>query len=180
MPKESLASLPRPLDVRRLRWLHHYQAWSPKLKRRISLYSRPSVSVWALIEASPDIISFCERPGHVLIKGERVLADFWVEKAEQNQYFILPGTPKLNVLDDPGGLLDPLPLLDITQDWLLERNQLIANWMRILPLVTSCLPLLTTTLLDQVLARLSQPMRLIDVERALLPVVLNNSDDTFP
>ena len=169
MTRELIASLPRPLDVKRSRWLHHFQVWSPKLKRRISLYSYPSVSVWALIEASPDIISYRERPGYVLINGERVLADFWVEKAEQNQYFILPGTPTLTVLDDPGGLLDPLPLFTITHDWLLARKQLIANWLRILPHVTSCMPFVSAALLDEVLTRLSQPMRLIDIERALLP-----------
>ena len=162
-------SFPHPLDIRRVRWLHHYQTWSPKLKRRISLYSRPSVSVWALIEASPDIISFCERPGHVLINGKRVIADFWIKKADKDQYFILHGTPPLTVLDDPGGILDPLPLLEITADWLLERDQLISNWMRILPVVTNCLPLVTDALLDQILVRLSNPMRLVDLERTFLP-----------
>ena len=55
----------QPIAVRRSRGLHYYQAWSPKLRRRIALYSRSSLAVWLLLEASPDIDTFCERPGFI-------------------------------------------------------------------------------------------------------------------
>ena len=74
MKSQARPSAPRPLTAKRARSLHRYQTWSPKLKRRISLYIRPSLSVWILIEASPDIEQFCERPGHVQIDRQRVLA----------------------------------------------------------------------------------------------------------
>jgi hypothetical protein len=159
----------RPLVPRRVRWLHHYQAWSPKLRRRISLFARPSLSLWILLEANPDVEQFCERPGHILIDGERRLADFWIKRTAQSEYLVLPDIPTLSLLDDPGGLLDPLPVRTITPDWLAERAQQIANWTRILPIITSHTPFLSGVLLDQVLDRLRRPERLVDIERSLLP-----------
>ncbi len=117
----------RPLAVKRSRWLHHFQVWSPKLKRRVSLYSRASISVWVLIEASPDILSFCERPGSILVDGARALADFRIQRDHRTDYFVLQDSPKLIVLDDPGGLLHPYPVRTITPEWAQDRAQLISE-----------------------------------------------------
>jgi hypothetical protein len=122
-----------------------------------------------LIEANPDIEQFCERPGHVQVDGQRVLADFWIHRGKKREYFVLQDMPKLSLLDDPGGLLDPLPIQHITPAWLLEHAQLIANWTRILPVVTTYAPMLSGEFVNQVRARLRGPERLVDIERRLLP-----------
>ena len=35
------------------------------------------------------MIIFCERPGHVLINGDRHLADFWVRYVEHEELVVL-------------------------------------------------------------------------------------------
>ena len=154
-----------PIAVRRSRGLHYYQAWSPKLRRRIALYSRSSLAVWLLLEASPDIDTFCERPGFILINRQRRLADFFVRQANKEQFFVLENAPALVPFDDPGGLLDPLPIRTITQAWLDARQPLSSNWGRILPVVTSCARQLSAEVLDSILQTLNAPQRLMDIER---------------
>ena len=159
----------QPIAVRRSRGLHYYQAWSPKLRRRIALYSRSSLAVWLLLEASPDIDTFCERPGFILIDRQRRLADFFVRQANQGQFFVLESVSSLMPFDDLGGLLDPLAIRTITQAWLESQQQLTRNWGRILPVVTSCARLLTGEVLDPILHGLNAPQRLVDIERRFLP-----------
>ena len=158
-----------PIAVRRSRGLHYYQAWSPKLRRRIALYSRSSLAVWLLLEASPDIDTFCERPGFILIDRQRRLADFFVRQANQGQFFVLKSAPALVPFDDPGGLLDPLPIRTITQAWLASQQPLSSNWGRILPVVTSCGRQLSAEVLDSILQTLNAPQRLMDIERRFHP-----------
>ncbi len=158
-----------PIAVRRSRGLHYYQAWSPKLRRRIALYSRSSLAVWLLLEASPDIDTFCERPGFILVDRQRRLADFFVQQGNQGQFFVQESVASLMPFDDPGGLLDPLPIRTITQPWLELQQQLTSNWGRILPVVTSCARLLTGEVLDPVLRTLDAPQRLMDIERRFFP-----------
>lgn len=169
MAVANLRPVDLPLAVKRTRWLHHFQAWSPKLKRRVSLYSRANLAVWLLIEASPDIEYFCERPGHVLVDGKRVLADFRVQRDRQTEFFVLLGSAKLSLLDDPGGLMDPCPIRIITPEWTQDRAQLIANWTRILPVITTGMPFVHDSLLDEVHERIQSVDRLVDIERRHLP-----------
>ena len=159
----------RPLTVKRTRWLHHFQAWSPKLGRRVSLYSRANVAVWLLIEASPEIEHFCERPGHVLVDGKRVLADFRIQRARQIEYFLLSEGSRLSLLDDPGGLMDPCPIRNVTPNWIQGQAQLVANWTRMLPVITTGMALVQDAFLDEVRDRIQHTDRLVDIERRHLP-----------
>ena len=50
---------------------------------------RALLQQWLLLEGEPEVIIFCERPGHVLINGDRHLADFWVRYVEHEELVVL-------------------------------------------------------------------------------------------
>lgn len=71
-------SLPlvKSIALMRPRGVHRFEAFSPKLQRRLT-FCRPSLlEVWILIETDPVVIAFCERPGYIEIERRPRLADF--------------------------------------------------------------------------------------------------------
>jgi hypothetical protein len=66
-----------------------FEAFSPKLARRLTLYRRPALEQWILLEANPTVVTFCERPGYVQLDGHRRLADFWVRYVDWQELVLL-------------------------------------------------------------------------------------------
>jgi hypothetical protein len=48
--------MPRPRGARLI------EGFSPKLERRLQFFDHATFAVWIALEATPDVISFCERP----------------------------------------------------------------------------------------------------------------------
>ncbi|MPW11414.1 hypothetical protein GCT19_39010, partial [Paraburkholderia sp. CNPSo 3155] len=82
-----------PIALARPRGAHRFEAFSPKLARRVMFYRRASLAQWLLLEADPKVITFCERPGYVLINGDRRLADFWVHYVDREEFVVLSELP---------------------------------------------------------------------------------------
>jgi hypothetical protein len=84
-------SLPilQPLTLARPRGAHRFEAFSLKLARRVTLYRHAALQQWVLLEASPSVEAFCERPGFVSIGRQQFLADFWVRYADREELVIL-------------------------------------------------------------------------------------------
>jgi hypothetical protein len=78
-----------PVLLARPRGTHRFEAFSPKLARRLMFYRRSLLQHWLLLEADPSVMSCCERPGYVLIDGHRRLADFFVFYIDLNELVIL-------------------------------------------------------------------------------------------
>ena len=55
----------------------------------MTLYRHAALQQWVLLEASPTVEAFCERPGFVIIGGQQLLADFWVRYADRHELVIL-------------------------------------------------------------------------------------------
>ena len=73
----------------------HIAVFSPKIGRRLSLGSYDASRTWLVIEANPDIVTFCERPTYV--EGRRGLAiDFWVQLrgAPAGEFWTVEGPPR--------------------------------------------------------------------------------------
>jgi hypothetical protein len=41
------------------------KVYSPKIQRRLTLFSRDAHDAWLLLEADPEVRTFCERPAYV-------------------------------------------------------------------------------------------------------------------
>lgn len=67
----------RPVPSSRPAGRRRIEVFSPKIGRRLSLGSYDASRTWLVIEANPDIVTFCEQPTYVEGHRGRVI-DFWV------------------------------------------------------------------------------------------------------
>ncbi len=65
----------QPVEVSRRPWQRRIEVYSPKLQRRLTLFSTEAHDAWLLLEADPTVKGFCERPTYVEGKEGR-LVDF--------------------------------------------------------------------------------------------------------
>jgi len=70
-----------PKSSRRPFGSHRFDAWSPKIGRRITLFGQRSLRAWVAIEADPTIVQFCERPLVLESSKPTRVIDFWVRRA---------------------------------------------------------------------------------------------------
>jgi hypothetical protein len=66
------------------------EVFSPKIKRRLTLFSRDSHDAWLLLEADPKVQTFCERPAYVEGDSGRIL-DFWVDRGGHSSFWTFSG-----------------------------------------------------------------------------------------
>jgi hypothetical protein len=64
------------------------EVFSPKIKRRLTLFSWDSLDAWLLLEADPTVRACCERPAYVDGEAGRVL-DFWVDHGGHSRFSVL-------------------------------------------------------------------------------------------
>ncbi|WP_249744817.1 group II intron maturase-specific domain-containing protein [Burkholderia pyrrocinia] len=83
----------QPITIQRSKWLHQFHVWSPKLSRRLVLYSQQAVDFWAMIESHATILTFCEYPGFILVDERPRIADFVLHRDDTNEFVVLNATP---------------------------------------------------------------------------------------
>ncbi|MBB5420604.1 hypothetical protein [Paraburkholderia atlantica] len=156
-----------PIALARPRGAHRFEAFSPKLARRVMFYRRASLEQWLLLEANPKVITFCERPGYVLINGDRRLADFWVRYVDRNELVVLSELFWGSDADASRGKLDAgaADLRLVAPAELAAARAWTDNWQRILPYLVANRGLVPTTLSPAIMQFVIEPRRLLDVER---------------
>lgn len=168
MNRSTKIDVPSPIDVKRFPWMRRIHLHSPKARRSVTLFSYPTLHLWALVESRPSIARFCEYPGYVIVNDERVLADFWAEGDGQQQYMVLvdglhlePEYPsKVPVFPDAPVNLLRREQFEPYQEW-------IDNWFHINPYIVANARFVTAQLLDRIRAALGTPRALYDLEHAL-------------
>jgi hypothetical protein len=160
----------QPLTLARPRGAHRFEAFSLKLARRVTLYRHVALQQWVLLEASPTVEAFCERPGFVIIGGQKLLADFWVRYADREELVILTETtPEDLAKSEVGGMLDrqELSIRRVEPADLIASRVWINNWRSMLPCLVANCRLLARALSESIVRLLSEPKRLADIERQL-------------
>lgn len=94
---ENFLKIPEPVALARPRGARRLEAFSPKLSRRVIFFRRALLDQWILLEADPAVITFCERPGYVVVEGVKQLADFWVCFSGRQELVILNDMEDENV-----------------------------------------------------------------------------------
>jgi hypothetical protein len=161
----------RPVEVNRAPYLHRYELSSPKLERRLTLFSWNAVLLWTAIESHASIVRFCERPGLVRFKGDWQLADFWVQQSDHREFLMLEESPKLSVLSAAPRLDSDLgQQVRTISNGELQANALwIRNWQQMLPYVVSNRRLVQPQQLARIHEICAAPKMLVDIEAAQLP-----------
>ena len=78
----------RAVESKRRPGQRRIEVFSPKIKRRLTLFSWDSHDAWLLLEADPTVRAFCERPAYVDGEAGRVL-DFWVDHGGHSRFWVL-------------------------------------------------------------------------------------------
>jgi hypothetical protein len=72
------------IEIKRRPWQRRIEVFSPKLRRRLTLFSRDAQDAWILLEADPHVHSFCGQPAYML--------DFWVDRGRHQQFWVVLST----------------------------------------------------------------------------------------
>ncbi|MEX4003581.1 hypothetical protein AB4Y38_32375 [Paraburkholderia sp. EG285A] len=164
---EDSLHIAEPVPLARPRGTHRFEGFSPKLARRVMFYRRSLLQQWLLLEADPNVISFCERPGYVLIDGHRRLADFLACYIDRKELVIL-----IDKMDDDSAKascrdLDStaFPIRPVTPAELAAARIWTDNWQRMLPYLVANRRLVPPTLLRAITCFIKHPQRLLAIER---------------
>jgi len=152
--KVSSSRYAAPLDVARPRGARLLEAFSLKLSRRIRLFDRASFDQWVQLEGDSQVLSLCERPARLGPAPDARLIDFWVLRRDGEQLLLIDDAePALQTFEG-------VPVRRVTAAELAASAMWIANWQRMLPVITMCRDLLPTGLTRSVLSLAREPAAL--------------------
>lgn len=150
------AAVPRPAGSRQL------VGYSPKLGRRVALYSRRAFEQWLLLESDPSVAVFCERPVVLITAQGAKLADFWVRYDAHEEFVILgEGSPTDSVaVAETTIAVRRVPPTELTasRTWL-------QNWEHMLPVINACTGGVRPALERDLVRFLEAPRPLMQIER---------------
>jgi hypothetical protein len=162
-----MLSYEKPIEISRRPWQRRIEVYSPKLKRRLTLFSWAAHDAWLLLEADPAVKVFCERPAYVEGQAGRLI-DFWVNLGRHAKFWVLwnselekPAFPKS---------VDGVGLRVLRRADLMSLDRRIHNWSQILPYRVSFARYPDVRLQEDILIRLEKPHRLERLEAAFQPL----------
>ena len=82
-----------PVTFARRSGMRLIEGTSPKLQRRVRLYSYANFAIWIGLEASPEVTSFCEYPVRTGPNASDPIVDFWVRTKDRDEYLVSPDHP---------------------------------------------------------------------------------------
>ncbi|AJZ56953.1 hypothetical protein OI25_7378 [Paraburkholderia fungorum] len=156
-----------PLMLPRPRGAHRYDAFSPKLGRRLTLYRRSAFEAWLMLEADPASRTFCERPGFMAVDGQRRVVDFWARSDDHE--CLVPLAESIATSDRPRSRIDFDPeafavrYIDAAER--AAARVWTGNWQRILPVLVAARGLVKPSLADSIERFVASPQSLVAIER---------------
>jgi len=113
-----------------------FEFWAPKVGRRLTLYTPLQVRFWTLLEGTPRVAAYCERPAYWERDGGKMLADFWVKAGRREACCIVTSDSRPSYAG-PLNPSDDIEVRHIDAKCLASRSIWIENWMRILPYLSA-------------------------------------------
>ena len=137
---------------------HRYVVWSPKIRRRLSLFGEAALNAWINIEANPQIVAFCERPAVSRSQKPARVVDFWVQlRSTEELWFV---RRRREPHEDPGSSIAPsfrswakdngLTLRYFEPHDLILSEPLARNWGIVLRYLTANRTLIDKEILERV------------------------------
>jgi hypothetical protein len=155
------------VEMKRRPWQRRIEVFSPKLKRRLSLYSRDAHDAWLLLESNSRVDSFCERPAYLKGEAGRIL-DFWVRENRKETFWIID-PPRVDSEPLPK-FVHGFPLRVLTRPDMIAFAMRIENWAQIVPYRISFVGQTERRLKKDICVRLEKPHRLEGLEAAFQPL----------
>ncbi|MFB9128364.1 hypothetical protein E2553_39920 [Paraburkholderia dipogonis] len=156
-----------PLMLPRPRGAHRYDAFSPKLGRRLTLYRRSAFETWLMLEADPASRTFCERPGFMVVDGQRRVVDFWA-RSDDHKYLVLlsestttSNRPRSRIDFDPEAFA--VRYIDAAER--AAARVWTGAWQRILPVLVAARGLVEPSLAASIERFVASPQSLMAIER---------------
>jgi hypothetical protein len=146
----------RAVETKRPTGSRRIEIFSPKIKRRLTLFSWNTHDAWLLLEADPTVRAFCERPAYVNGEAGRVL-DFWVDQGSGRAESLPPSVHGIN-------------LQVLRRPDMIAFARRIENWTQIVPYRTSFMRHADRRLQNDLFTRLEKPHRLERIEAAFHPL----------
>jgi hypothetical protein len=157
----------QPVEVKRRPWQRRIEVFSPKLRRRLTLFSRDAQDAWILLEADPYVHSFCERPAYMEGNAGRVL-DFWIDRGRHQQFWVVSSTDTER--SSIAGSVNGVAVRVLQRADLIAMAMRIANWSQIVPYRICSARFSDRRLQRDILTRLEKPHRMDLIEAAFHPV----------
>jgi hypothetical protein len=159
------------VEVKRRRWQHRIEVFSPKLRRRLTLFSRDAQDAWILLEADPRVRSFCERPAYMDGNAGRLL-DFWVDRGRHQHFWVVAPTDaeRSSIARTVNGIAVRI----LHRADLIAMAMRIANWSQIVPYRICSSRFSDRRLQRDILSRLEKPHRMDLLEAAFHPVEVSS------
>jgi hypothetical protein len=160
-------SYEKPIEVSRRPRQRRIEVYSPKLKRRVTLFSWAAHDAWLLLEADPAVKVFCERPAY--LKGDAGrLIDFWVSRGRHAKFWVVsPAEPdKVAFPKSAHGVAVQI----LRRADLMAFDRRIENWSQIVPYRVSFARYPDGRLQKEIFERLEKPHRLERLEAAFHPL----------
>jgi len=127
------------------------------------LFDHAVVPQWIALEADPSVMVFCERPARVDDKCDSRVVDFWVQRGERQEMLLLDGGQAGTTLT--ASRAHGIPLRVVPSAELAADEIWVANWQRMLPVITASRSPLRDELVHSVLKLVTGPMPLSRIER---------------
>jgi hypothetical protein len=164
--EDSLSSV-APVALARPRGAHRFEAFSPKLDRRVMFYRRACLEQWVLIEADPSAIEFCVRPGYVHVSERKCIADFWVRYADRQELILLVDRGDVACEPKYSGDLNAalMPVRYVPRVEHVTARTWIDNWQRMLPCIIATRKLVSSTTSAAIERFVRRPQKLVAIER---------------
>lgn len=160
-------SYEKPIAISRRPWQRRIEVYSPKLKRRMTLFSWAAHDAWLLLEADPAVKGFCERPAYLEGEAGRLI-DFWVNRGRHAKFWVLAQAEpeKLTIPKSAHGF--SVQVMRRADLMAFERR--IENWAQIVPYRISFARYPDGRLRKDIFDRLEKPHRLERLEASFHPL----------
>jgi hypothetical protein len=157
----------KPIEMSRRPWQRRIEVYSPKLKRRLTLFSWAAHDAWLLLEADAAVKAFCERPAY-LEGGAGRLIDFWVSTGRHAKFWVLsPAEAEKAALPKA---VQGVALRIVRRADLMALEGRIHNWSQIVPYRVSFARFPNSRLQTDIFNRLERPHRLERLEAVFQPL----------
>lgn len=158
------------VEIKRRPWQRRIEVFSPKLRRRLTLYSREAQDAWILLEADPHVQTFCERPAYMEGNAGRVL-DFWVDQGRHHKFWVV--SPNDAERSSIAKTVNGIAVRILQRADLVALTIRIQNWSKIVPYRVCSARFVDRRLQNEILTRLEKPHRLERLEAAFHPLDVN-------